>query len=56
MGEKSTVARASSKSPSLRATIPEKVVKELAVKEGDVLDWETYSERGKRMVRVRRLE
>ena len=34
------VARASSKSPSIRATIPEKITKEMSLNVGDVLDWE----------------
>lgn len=56
MGQKSAVAKANSKSPSLRATIPEKVVAELSIKPGDILDWEVVSEKGKQFMKVRRLE
>ncbi len=56
MGYKSTVARANSKSPSLRATIPEKVVRQLSIKPGDVLDWEVITEKGRHVMKVKRLE
>ena len=58
MGEKSTVARASNKSPSVRTTIPEKIVAEMRLGVGDVLDWETaYDERERRRVmKVKKLE
>jgi len=56
MGEKSTVARASNKSPSVRTTIPEKIARELAIAPGDVLDWEITSDKGRRMTKVKKLE
>jgi bifunctional DNA-binding transcriptional regulator/antitoxin component of YhaV-PrlF toxin-antitoxin module len=56
MGEKSIVAKASSKSPSVRTTIPEKIVKEMEIAVGDVLDWETTTQGGRKVVRVKKLE
>lgn len=55
MGEKSTVARANTKSLSIRTTIPEKIAKELKLNVGDVLDWEV-SQEGKKIAKIRRLE
>jgi len=56
MGAKSTVARANSKSNSLRATVPEEIAKDLGLKVGDMLDWSTESEKGKKYARFRKLE
>ena len=56
MGAKSTVAKASSKSPSIRTTIPEGIAKEMGLEVGDVLDWETASEGGKRVMKARKLQ
>lgn len=56
MGDKSTVARAQSKSPSLRTTIPKSVVDELSIHQGDVLDWEIATEKGRRIMKVKKLE
>lgn len=56
MGEKSIVAKASSKSPSVRTTIPEKIVKEMEIAIGDVLDWETTMQGGRKMIRIKKLE
>jgi hypothetical protein len=54
--KKSTVAKATSDSDSLRATIPKEVAKGLQPAPGHVLDWETESERGKKCVRMSKLE
>lgn len=56
MGEKSTVAKASSKSPSVRTTIPEKIAKEMKIKVGDVLDWEITTHGSRKIMELRKLE
>jgi len=56
MGAKSTVAKASSKSPSVRTTIPELIAKQLGIKPGDVLDWEITFDRAIKSAKVRKLE
>jgi bifunctional DNA-binding transcriptional regulator/antitoxin component of YhaV-PrlF toxin-antitoxin module len=56
VGKKSTVTKATTTSTSLRATIPEEIVKELEILAGDVLDWEIMSDKGRKAVRVRKLE
>jgi bifunctional DNA-binding transcriptional regulator/antitoxin component of YhaV-PrlF toxin-antitoxin module len=56
MGAKSMIVRQSKRSPSVRVTVPEEVVKELSLKAGDVLDWEVVSEGARRVMKVRRLE
>ena len=55
MGYKSAVARASNKSLSVRTTIPEKIVGEIGIKPGDILDWEVASERGRQIMKVKKL-
>lgn len=39
MSMKTTVARASTKSDSLRTTVPAGIVKQFDLKEGDILEW-----------------
>lgn len=56
MGEKSIVAKANSKSSSVRTTIPEKIVQEMDIAIGDVLDWETVMQGGRKVVKVKKLE
>ncbi len=56
MGHKSTVARASTNSPSVRATIPEDIAKEMQLSVGDVLDWEIEIRKGRKVAIVRKLE
>ncbi len=56
MGEKSTIAKASSISPSMRTTIPEKIAKEMNLKIGDVLDWEIITQDSRKIMKVKRLE
>ena len=56
LGQKSTVARASSNSPSVRATIPEEVAKEMQLAVGDVLDWEIELRKNRKVMIVRKLE
>jgi bifunctional DNA-binding transcriptional regulator/antitoxin component of YhaV-PrlF toxin-antitoxin module len=56
MGEKSMVAKASSKSPSIRATIPEKIAREMSLNVGDVLDWEIETRKTRKVMIVKKLE
>ncbi|MGA2973501.1 MAG: AbrB family transcriptional regulator [Candidatus Bathyarchaeia archaeon] len=56
MGEKSMVAKASSKSPSIRATIPEKIAKEMNLSVSDVLDWEIEVRKSRKVMIVKKLE
>ncbi len=57
MGETSKVAKASSKSPSLRITIPESIVRQMGIRVGDVMDWEVYLDsESRRALRVRKLQ
>jgi len=56
LGRKSTVARANSNSPSVRATIPEEVAKEMQLAVGDVLDWEIELRKNRKIMIARKLE
>lgn len=56
MGKKSTVAKATSKSTSLRATIPEEIAKQMGLEVGDVLDWELATDGKRKVARVKKLE
>ena len=50
------MAKATSKSSSLRATIPEEIAKEMGLEVGDVLDWELTAEGKRKVARVKKLE
>ena len=50
------VARASSKSPSVRTTIPEEIVEELKLKVGDPLIWKLDQHEGRKGLFVRKAE
>ncbi|HKM77059.1 MAG TPA: hypothetical protein VJZ32_11650 [Candidatus Bathyarchaeia archaeon] len=56
LGQKSTVAKASSNSPSVRATIPEEIAKEMHLSVGDILDWEIEERKTRKVMVVKRLE
>jgi bifunctional DNA-binding transcriptional regulator/antitoxin component of YhaV-PrlF toxin-antitoxin module len=56
LGQKSTVARASTNSPSVRATIPEEIAREMQLSVGDVLDWEIELRKNRKVMVVKRLE
>lgn len=56
MGYKSAVAKASKKSPSVRATIPEQIAHEMGIQAGDILDWEIVAEKGRKVMKVKKLE
>jgi hypothetical protein len=54
--EISRVARAHSKSASMRLTVPERVASELDLDIRDLVEWEIYTEKGKTFARVRKME
>jgi hypothetical protein len=54
--EVSRIKTAHSKSPSLRTTIPQKIVSDAKLQADDVLEWEVYVEKGRTYMRVRKME
>ncbi len=56
MGYKSSVARASSNSTSVRATVPEEIAREMGLSIGDVLDWEIEERKSRKVAIVKKLE
>ena len=56
VGEHTKLNRANNNSPSLRTTVPEGVVNELKVKEGDSLEWERIIHDGKIVIRIKKAE
>jgi bifunctional DNA-binding transcriptional regulator/antitoxin component of YhaV-PrlF toxin-antitoxin module len=52
MGMKTTVARASTKSDSLRTTVPAGIVNQFNLKEGDILDWSIEPRKNKLIIVV----
>jgi len=56
MASLSRVAKATTTSKSLRATIPEDIVHELGVKVGDVLIWSVEEHKGKKTVNIEKWE
>jgi hypothetical protein len=56
VGERTKLNRANSTSPSLRTTVPESVVNELKVKEGDSVEWERIVYEGKIATRIKKAE
>jgi bifunctional DNA-binding transcriptional regulator/antitoxin component of YhaV-PrlF toxin-antitoxin module len=56
MGEKSTIARANTKSPSVRTTIPKVIAEGFGFRVGDILDWEVVApEKGRIYLKVSKL-
>ncbi len=55
MGAKSTVAKASTKSTSVRTTVPEHIAKELELSVGDVLDWQIDFDHSRKVAKVKKL-
>ncbi len=53
MGEKTSITRATTKSKSLRTTIPIGIVKQFDISEGDKLEWEIRAEGGKLIIVVK---
>jgi len=56
MTKSSRIVKANSIASSLRATIPNDIVEYLGLQLGDVIDWEAYTEKGKKYARIRKLE
>ena len=54
VGERTKLNRANNNSPSLRTTVPEGVVNELKVREGDTLEWERIIHEGKIAIRLKK--
>jgi bifunctional DNA-binding transcriptional regulator/antitoxin component of YhaV-PrlF toxin-antitoxin module len=50
------VQLANNVSRSLRITIPNDIAEEMGLKVGDVVDWDTVTDRGKKYARIRKLE
>ncbi|MBD3252267.1 AbrB family transcriptional regulator [Candidatus Pacearchaeota archaeon] len=53
MGETTTLTKASTKSESLRTTVPAGIVKQFSLKEGDKLDWMLKAEDGKIIIVIK---
>ena len=56
MGEITVLTKATSKSKSLRTTIPIGIVKQFNLSEGDKLNWEIRAEGGELIIVVRPLK
>jgi bifunctional DNA-binding transcriptional regulator/antitoxin component of YhaV-PrlF toxin-antitoxin module len=56
MTNRSAVTRANVNTASLRATIPEEIVKGLKLQPGDTLDWSIVEDKGKKYAKFRKLE
>jgi len=56
VGEITVLTRATSKSKSLRTTIPMGIVKQFNLSEGDKLNWEIRAENGELIIVVRPLK
>ncbi|ALV62986.1 hypothetical protein ADU37_CDS12870 [Thermococcus sp. 2319x1] len=56
MGEITMLTKATSKSKSLRTTIPMGIVKQFNLSEGDKLNWEIRAEGGELIIVVRPLK
>lgn len=56
MGEVTVVTKATSKSKSLRTTIPMGIVKQFNLLEGDKLNWEIKAESGELVIVIKPLK
>jgi len=56
MGEKTSLTKASSKSDSLRTTVPSGIVSHFDLKEQDQLDWNIEVQEGKLIIVIRPLQ
>jgi len=56
MGEKTKVTALSSKSRSLKTTIPIKIADELSIRPGSWLDWQVKEINGKKVIIIRKLD
>lgn len=55
LGERTKVAKAHSKTSSLRITIPESIVKQWNLEEGDELDWSWVAKNNEMILEVRKV-
>jgi len=53
VGEKTTLARASSNFASLRTVVPMSIVKQWQLKEGDQLDWSWEARNGEMIIVIK---
>ena len=53
MGEITKLTKATSKSDSLRTTVPKGIVKQLNLKEGDEIDWRLTIEKNEIVVMIK---
>jgi antitoxin component of MazEF toxin-antitoxin module len=53
MGEKTTLTKASTKSESLRTTVPSGIVKQFYLTEGDQIEWEIKVADGKLAILIK---
>jgi bifunctional DNA-binding transcriptional regulator/antitoxin component of YhaV-PrlF toxin-antitoxin module len=56
VGERTTLARASSNFASLRTVVPMSIVKQWGLKEGDQLDWSWEARNGEMIIMVKKIE
>jgi len=56
MGEITVLTKATSKSNSLRTTVPQGIVKQFNLSKGDKLNWEIKAENGELIIVVRPLK
>jgi hypothetical protein len=56
VGEKTTLARASSNFASLRTVVPMSIVKQWQLKEGDQLDWSWEARNGEMIIIIKKAE
>jgi hypothetical protein len=56
VGEKTTLAKASSNFASLRTVVPMSIVKQWQLKEGDRLDWSWEARNGEMVIVVKKAE
>lgn len=55
LGERTRLAKAHSKSVSLRITVPESIVKQWNLREGDELDWSWQARNNEMILEVRKV-
>lgn len=53
MGETTTLTKASTKSESLRTTVPAGIVKQFSLKEGDKIDWTLKAGNGELIINIK---
>jgi hypothetical protein len=56
VGERTTLAKASSNFASLRTVVPMSIVKQWRLKEGDQLDWSWEARNGEMIIMVKKIE